>query len=275
VRGQLVGDYDIAVGIYQIETVGVVKFTSERPRMVITTDVNGTTTPENTFAELVRPDGLFDAMEILMKRYTSGSCKFSEVLPKMKSLAADVDRPRLESYAQAMPLYSGVNETFKKLIQSENLDAKLALSTTGFAGLVALVNKFRHGGMFHVAASPVLVHSLSQEEKSCLIRAITDEEEKMQVIDDLVHLHKPSKQLLFHIGDTMGDFLAIKHAAELGGIGVGFKPNEPLRASIASLPKDLRKRICEIDFAADEEPDYARVGDVIKETAWQRLKKQL
>jgi phosphoserine phosphatase len=255
--------------------MGVVEFTSERPRMVITTDVNGTTTPDNTFAELVKPDGLFDAMEALMKRYTSGSCKFSAVLPKMKSLVADVDRPRLESYAQAMPLYTGVTKTFDEVIQSENLEAKLALSTTGFAGLVALVNKFRHGGMFHVAASPVLVHLLSQEEKSCLIRSITDEEEKIRVIDDLVNVHKPSKQLLFHIGDTMGDFLAIKHAAELGGIGVGFKPNEPLKASIASLPKGLRTRICEIEFAADEEPDYARVGDVIKETVWQRLKIEL
>jgi phosphoserine phosphatase len=240
--------------------------------MIITTDVNGTTTPDNTFAELVRPDGLFDAMEALMKSYTSGSCKFSAVLPRMKRLAAGVDRPRLESYAQAMPLYTGVTKTFDELIESENLDSKLALSTTGFAGLVALVNKFRHGAMFSVAASPVLVHLLSQEEKSCLIRAITDEEEKMQVIDDLVNLHKPSKQLLFHIGDTMGDFLAIKHAAELGGIGVGFNPNEPLKASISSLPQSLRTRICEIDFAADEESDYTKVGDVIKETVWQRLR---
>ncbi|UCG80314.1 MAG: hypothetical protein JSV60_10175 [Desulfobacterales bacterium] len=251
------------------------KSAGERPRIVVTTDVNGTTTPDNTFAELVRADGLFDAMEALMKRYTSGSCKFSTVLPRMRRLAAGVDRRRLESYAHAMPLYTGVAETFEQLTQSDKLDVKVALSTTGFAGLMALVNKLRHRSLLSVAASPVLVRLLSQKEKASLIRAITDEKQKVKVMDDLANLHKPSKQLFFHIGDTMGDFLAIRHAAELGGTGVGFNPNEPLKSSISSLPKSFRTRICEIDFAADEEPDYTRVGDVIRETVWERLRTEL
>lgn len=253
----------------------MVKYSSEIPRIVVTTDVNGTTTPHNTFAELVRAEGLFDEMETLMKGYTSGSCKFSTVLPRMKHLAAGVDRSRLESYAHALPLYKGVTHTFDELTQSENLDSKVALSTTGFAGLMALVNKLRHGSLLGVAASPVLGHLLSQKEKSCLIRAITDEQEKVKVIDDLVSLHRPNSQLLFHIGDTMGDFLAIKHSAELGGIGVGFNPNEPLKARISRLSRNLRTRICEINFASDEEPDYNRVGDVIKETVWKRVRTQI
>jgi predicted HAD superfamily phosphohydrolase len=101
---------------------------------------------------------------------------------------------------------------------------------------------------------------------------ITDEEEKTKVIDDLVRLHSPSKALIFHIGDTMGDFPGIRHAAALGGIGVGFNPNEALRASIARLSQDHRARICEISFRTDEEPNYARVGDIIKETVWERLR---
>jgi phosphoserine phosphatase len=253
----------------------VVKYARERPRIVVTTDVNGTTTPHNTFAELVRAEGLFDEMETLMKSYTSGSCRFSAVLPRMKHLARGVDRSRLESYAHALPLHKGVTKIFDELSHSENIDSKVALSTTGFAGLMALVNKLRHGSLLSVAASPVLVHLLSQKEKSCLIRAITDEQEKVQVIDDLENLHGASKGLLFHIGDTMGDFLAIKHAAELGGIGVGFNANKPLKARISGLSRDLRTRICEIDFASDEEPDYTRVGDVIKETVWKRVRTQI
>jgi len=116
----------------------MIQYSDERPRIVVTTDVNSTTTPHNTIAELVWADGLF------------------------------------------------------------------------------LVNKFRHRFLLSVAASPVLVHLLTQEERSCLIRPITVEEEKVQVIEDLVDLHKPSKHLLFHVGDTMGDFLAIKHTVELG-----------------------------------------------------------
>ncbi len=247
----------------------------ERPTMVVTTDVNGTTTPHNTFGELVRADGLFDEMEKLMKSYTCGSCKFSDVLPKMKHLVSGVDRSRLESYARIMPLYRGVSTTFDDVIQSANVDAKVALSTTGFAGLMALVNKFRHMFLMSVAASPVLVHLLSEEERSCLIRPITEEEEKMRVIDDLVDLHRPSRHLLFHIGDTMGDFLAIQHAAELGGVGIAFNPNEPLKASISNLPRNLRKRISQINFAAGQQPDYARVGDIIRETVWKRLKTEL
>ena len=151
------------------------RFGGKRPTIVVTTDVNGTTTPHNTFGELVRADGLFDEMEKLMKSYTSGSCKFSDVLPKMKHLASDVDRSRLEAYAHEMPLYPGVTKTFDDLTQSENVDTKVALSTTGFGGLLALVNKFRHGSLLTVAASPVLVHLLREEEKSCLIRPVTDD----------------------------------------------------------------------------------------------------
>jgi phosphoserine phosphatase len=109
----------------------------EKPTIIVTTDVNGTTTPDNTFGELVRPDGLFDEMEQLMKSYTSGSCKFSAVLPRMKHLSGGVDRSRLESYAHKIPLYTGVTTTLDALTQSGNVDAKVALSTTGFAGLIS------------------------------------------------------------------------------------------------------------------------------------------
>lgn len=252
-----------------------VQCADERPRIVVTTDVNGTTTPDNTFAELVRADGSFDEMEGLMKGYTSGSCRFSDVLHRMRHLAAGVDRERLEWYAAKMPLHAGVVKTFDQMTQSENLDATVALSTTGFAGLMALVNKLRHRSLLRVAASPVLVDLLHEEEKSCLIRAITDEEEKTKVIDDLVGLHRPSRGLLFHIGDTMGDFFALRHAAELGGVGVAFSPNEPLKKGLSRLSRDVRARICEIDFLPDEEPDYARVRDVIEETVWKRLRAQL
>jgi phosphoserine phosphatase len=243
--------------------------------MVVTTDVNGTTTPDNTFGELVRADGLFDEMETLMRSYTSGSFTFSAVLPKMKQLAKGVDRSRLESYARQMPLYGGVIATVDALTHSDNINAKVALCTTGFAGLMALVNRFRHGFLLSVAASPVLVHLLSEEEKSCLTRPITDEEEKVHFIDDLVNLHRPKTQLLFHIGDTIGDFLAIKRAAELGGTGIAFNPNEPLKVSISGLSGGLRKRICKIDFPADEEPDYTKVGEIIKETVWNTVRVQV
>ena len=183
----------------------VTSLIGERPRIVVTTDVNGTTTPDNTFGELVRADGLYDEMAHLMREYTSGECRFLEVLPRMRRLARMVPRERLELYAGTMPLYAGVEETLGELIHSKNLDAKLALSTTGFAGLMALVNKLRHNFSLSVAASPVLVQLLREEEKSCLIRPITDEEEKTKVIEDLVRLHGPSKSLIFHIGDTMGD----------------------------------------------------------------------
>ena len=247
----------------------------EKPRIVVTTDVNGTTTPHNTFAELVRADGLYDEMAGLMRGYTSGECRFPEVLPRMKHLVERVDRQRLESYANTMPLYAGVAKTFDELRESRNLNANLAFSTTGFAGLMALVNKLHHRSSLSVAASPVLVELLREEEKPCLIRPITDEEEKTKVIDDLAGLHRPTKALIFHIGDTMGDFPGIRHTAELGGMGIGFNPNEALRISIAGLSKDVRSRVCEISFGANEEPDYARVGDVIKETVWQRLRTQL
>jgi phosphoserine phosphatase len=247
----------------------------EKPRIVFTTDVNGTTTPDNTFAELVRADGLFGEMAALMGGYTAGQCRFSDVLSEMKQLAWRVDRERLESYAGRMPLYAGVIETLDELSRSESVNAKLALSTTGFAGLMALLNKLRHNSLLDVAASPVLVELLREEEKSCLIRPITDEGEKTKVIDDLVRLHSPSKSLIFHIGDTLGDFQGIRHAAALGGIGICFNANEALRASIAQLSQDYRTRICQISFSPGEEPDYAKVGHFVKETVWQRLKTEL
>ncbi len=248
---------------------------NQRPRIIVTTDVNGTTTPDNTFGELVRVDGLFDEMDKLMKGYTSGACKFSRALPKMNKLASGVDRGRLESYAEKMPLFMGVTETFDKLVHSETVDARVALSTTGFAGLMALVNKFRHGFSLSVAASPVLAHLLSEEEKSCLIRPIVDEEDKIHVLDDLADMHRPNSNLLFHVGDTIGDFAAIRHAAELGGAGIAFNPNEALKLSISNLSTDLRHNICEIDFTDGEEPDYNKVRDVIAGAVWKTLRTEL
>jgi len=115
---------------------------------------------------------------------------------------------------------------------------------------------------------------LSQIEQSCLIRPITDEEEKVHVLDDLADSHRPNRQLMFHIGDTMGDFPAIKHAAELGGIGIAFNPNKPLKVRISSVSRSLRTRICQIDFLPGEQPDYTRAGDVIREQVWKVLRVQ-
>jgi phosphoserine phosphatase len=193
----------------------------------------------------------------------------------MRDLAAGVDRYRLETYAKAMPLHAGVVTTLDDLTRSENVDAKLALSTTGFAGLMALVNKFHHTFSLAVAASPALGHLLSQHEKSCLIRSITDEEEKVRVLDDLTSLHEPDKHLLFHIGDSMGDFLVIRHVAAVGGIGIAFNPNKPLKVSIAGESRNIRTRICELDFPPGENPNYTRVGDVIREELWKVLRVQL
>ncbi len=246
-----------------------------RPRIVVTTDVNGTTTPDNTFGELVRADGLFDEMDKLMRSYTAEGSKFSRVLPKMATLVSCVDRGRVEAYAKEMPLYAGVTATLDELIESENIDAKVALSTTGFAGLMVLVNKFRHGFLLSVAASPVLGHLLSGEERACLIRPITDEKEKVRVIDDMANSHKPDSNLVFHIGDTMGDFLPIRHAAELGGIGVAFDPNEALAANISRLSKNLRTKISQVEFPTGEKPDFARAGEVIKEAVWKTLRTEL
>lgn len=253
----------------------VMKSLSERPSIVVTTDVNGTTTPDNTFGELVRADGLFPQMNDLMQSYTSGKSTFAEVLPKMEELAHGVDRSRLETYAHKMPLFAGVTSTFDALTQSETVRAKVALSTTGFAGLMALVNRFRHRFLLNVAASPVLLHLLSEEETSCLIRPITSEEEKIAVIQDLVGRHPPTGPLLFHVGDTMGDFPGIRHVAEQGGIGVAFNPNKALKARIRALPKAVRERISEIDFVAGEGPNYARVGDIIRETLWEVARTEL
>lgn len=251
------------------------RFLHKKQTIVVTTDVNGTTTPHNTFGEIVRADGLYNEMQRLMKSYTTGNQKFSAVLPHMRSLASKVTRNRLLSYARRMPLYPGVTSVFDELGQCRNIDAKVALSTTGFAGLMALVNKLRHRNCLRVAASPVLTNRLTEEEKTCLIRPITEEEDKVQVIDDLVDLHRPDNKLVFHVGDTMGDFPAIRHVAERGGWGIAFNPNDSLQTSISSLRKDVRRRISIIDFKTDEKPDYTSVGNVIKETVWKTLKMEL
>ncbi len=47
------------------------------PRIVFTTDANGTTMPGNMFAELVRADGKREEMAHLMKPCTAGECGFS------------------------------------------------------------------------------------------------------------------------------------------------------------------------------------------------------
>jgi phosphoserine phosphatase len=234
-----------------------------KPRMVLTTDVNGTTTPDNTFAEIVRSDGHYDRMAELMKRYTTGQCLFSEVFPEMEKLICRVDRDRIKDYVQAMPLFVGVEKTFETLISSKNINSAIALSTTGFGGLIVLMNKYRHGFKLKVAASPGLLNCLTMAEKTCLIRMILSENDKTLVLDDLIKIHNPDSGLIFHIGDTLGDFPGLIHAAQKGGVGIAFCPNDTLKKRINALSHHLKAQIIQITPKPDIGPDYSDVLNIV------------
>lgn len=234
------------------------------PRIIFTTDVNGTTTPDNTFAELVRPDNMHEQMSQLMESYTTGLCKFSDVLPEMEKLARYVDRLRLESYAKQMPLFHGVEETLRQLTDTRFFEAKVTLSTTGFAGLMVLLNKFRHGLRLRVAASPVFLNFLSGQERKCLMGAITEENDKTRVMDELISTHVPEPGMIFHVGDTMGDFPALVHTAKKGGTGIAFCPNESLKTRIHAIDPAIKKRIAIVNPIPGKGPDYFEVFRIVQ-----------
>ncbi|MFP4476960.1 MAG: hypothetical protein ACLFOY_15475 [Desulfatibacillaceae bacterium] len=238
------------------------------PAIVFTTDVNGTTTPDNTFAELVRPLGRAAEMAAHMEAYTTGRAAFADVLPGMADLALDVTRATLEGYAHTMPLFAGVEQTFSRLAGSGDVRAHMALSTTGFAGLMALLNVIRHRGLLSVAASPVLVGHLAEDEAACLVRPILREKDKVVVLDDLVKRHEPAPGCVFHVGDTLGDLPGLVHAAELGGMGVAFCPNGPLARRVRELPGGTAARIAVVRPLPGEEPDYERVLDVVRDAVF-------
>lgn len=248
---------------------------NDRPRLVFTTDVNGTTTPVNTFAELVRPWGTDVLMARLMAGYTTGMVGFADVLPEMRRLAAVVDRKRLLDVARGLAFFPGAEEVLSKISSSASVNSLAALSTTGFAGLMALLNTLRHGGLLKVAASPVLGELLTDSEKSALIRPILAESHKTLVIDDLVAAHRPNPGLVFHVGDTLGDFNGIRHAAETGGLGIAFNPNAPLVLKIGDLPLSARKNIRLIEFPPDTTPDYTLVGQAVSEHLWEKARTEL
>jgi phosphoserine phosphatase len=241
-----------------------------KPRLVLTTDVNGTITPDNTFAEIVRPDGHSDQMANLMKRYTTGQCSFSDVFPKMEKLICGVDRTRITDYVLNMPLFAGVEKTFDVLTSLENIETSIALSTTGFGGLIALMNKYRHGFKLKVAASPALLTCLTNAEKTCVIRMILSENDKTLVLDDLIKIHNPDPGLIFHVGDTLGDFPGLIHAIQKGGVGIAFCPNDALKKRIKALSHHLRAEIIQIIPKPDIVPDYSNVLDIVA----QKLRKK-
>ncbi len=244
-----------------------------RPRLVFTTDLNGTTTPENTFAGLVHDNPAAAAeMRRLMEAYTTGRSSFAGVMPDMARLAAGLTRSRVEDYARSLPLFPGAAEVLESLSSSATVSAACALSTTGFAGLAAIVNGLRHGGRLLVAASPVLVHLLNDAEKSRLIRPITAEADKTRVLDDLAALHRPSPGLIFHVGDTLGDLPGILHAAELGGLGIAFNPNAALLERLKGLPPDSASRVRIIRPEPGKSPDYGEVGAVVRERIWEKTR---
>jgi len=249
--------------------------TDPRPRLVFTTDVNGTLTPVNTFAELVRPFGLEGEMVRLMTDYTTGKTGFAKVLPEMRRLACSVDRKRLEDVARSLVFFPGAIDVIEKISSSQAVNAVTALSTTGFAGLMALLNTMRHQGLLKVAASPVLAGLLSDSEKSALIRPILSESHKILVIDDLVESHCPNPGLVFHVGDTLGDFDGIRHAAETGGLGIAFNPNAPLVSKLGDLPSSARKNIRLLVFPVDTKPDYTQVCQAVSERIWEKTRTEL
>jgi phosphoserine phosphatase len=245
------------------------------PRLVLTTDVNGTISPDNTFAELVRPDNRHQQMAKLMKGYTTGAASFSEVLPLMVSLADRIDRQRLDSYTREISLFSGVKRCLNSLAISEIINSCLAFSTTGFAGLMALLNSYHHKSMLKVAASMVLVNFLTSKERKCLIRPITEENDKVLVLRDLIESHRPHPGLIFHVGDTLGDFPGLVFAAECNGIGIAFCPNEPLVKRIQDLQADVRKKFVIIRPSMASNPDYLKVFEVIQERLWVKYRTEI
>ncbi|MEW5736449.1 MAG: hypothetical protein AB1921_16510 [Thermodesulfobacteriota bacterium] len=235
-----------------------------KPRLVFTTDLNGTTTPENTFAALMADEEKKAAMRALMGEYTTGRKRFADVLPEMERLAAGVTRERALSYAGAMPYFSGVEETLVGLLGSSRVDALAAYSTTGFAGLVALISVRRHQGRLRAAASPVLRDLLTEEERRLLLRPIRAEGDKAKVLDDLCREHRPSPGLVFHVGDTLGDLPGIMHAAGLGGLGIAFCPNRELREAMENMAPALRENLRVVE-PGPAGPDYGRVGELVAE----------
>lgn len=246
-----------------------------RPRLVFTTDVNGTTTPANTFGLLVRPFGTEAEMARLMADYTTGRAGFAGVLPEMRRLAAVVDRKRLLDVARSLAFFPGAAEVLSRISSSASVNALAALSTTGFAGLMALLNTLRHGGLLKVAASPVLAELLTDSEKSALIRPILAESHKTLVLDELVRAHDPHPGLVFHVGDTLGDFDGIRHAAETGGLGIAFNPNAPLAERLGDLPLSTRRNIRLLVFSPGISPDYNEVGHAVSERLWEICRTEL
>ncbi|MBU2490258.1 MAG: hypothetical protein KKA60_12780 [Proteobacteria bacterium] len=246
----------------------------KRPHLIFTTDVNGTTTPENSFAELVRPLGRNREMARHMAAYTSGERPFSQVLAPMADLARGVDRERLAAYAREMPLFPGAAETLDRLVASESVRARVALSTTGFAGLMTLVNRFRHHGRLLVAASPVLEDLLTPEERACLIRRVSREEDKVEVIRDLT-AGADGPVLLFHVGDSLGDFPALEYVARSGGTGLAFCPNPALAHALEGLSAETRRRVAVIRPAHGDPPSWEPLAAVVAERLWTQARVEL
>lgn len=241
-----------------------------RPRLVFTTDLNGTTTPENTFAALVEGEGKKASMRELMGEYTTGRRRFAEVLPGMEGLAAGVTRERVLAYAGGMPFFPGAEDFLARLCESPEVDALAAYSTTGFAGLAAAVSVIRHGGRLRAAASPVLLDLLTEGERALLLRPIRAEEDKARVLEELAAEHGPAPGLIFHVGDTLGDLPGIVKAAEMGGMGIAFCPNAELRKAIAGMDAGLRENV-RIVGPGPAGPDYGKVGELVEERVRKRL----
>ncbi|MDI6797408.1 MAG: hypothetical protein QMD09_10705 [Desulfatibacillaceae bacterium] len=238
---------------------------SKKARLVFSTDLNGTLTPDNTFAKLVEPDGLADKMKALMEAYTTGQWSFSKVLPQMEELAKGVSQKRAEDYAASMPLFPGAANTLETLLNSPSLRVRAVISTTAFAGLACLFNEIRFGNRLLVAASPVLLELLAVRHKRRLVRTVVAEADKAIVLEHLVAVHRPHEGLVFHVGDTLGDLPGLLQAAKLNGTGIAFCPNTELLAALASeAPKDLSERVEIVLPGPDGQPDYNKVLELIR-----------
>jgi phosphoserine phosphatase len=238
---------------------------SKKARLVFSTDLNGTLTPDNTFAKLVEPDGLADEMKALMEAYTTGQCSFARVMPQMEKLARGVTKKRVEDYAAAMPLFPGAARTLETLLDSPVVKVRATLSTTAFAGLACLLNEIRFCNRLLVAASPVLLELLDLRHKRRLVRTVVAEADKAIVLEHLAAIHRPHEGLIFHVGDTLGDLPGLLQAAKLNGTGIAFCPNSELLAALAlEAPKDLSERVEIVSPGPNGQPDYRQVLEIVR-----------
>lgn len=266
---------------------------------LVSSDLNGTLVHQHTMSDMIRlylGEDKFQQANVIFKRQTSGTASMEEAFETAGPLTKGLTLRQAIDYAQQEMKYLTGFEEFLDTLRQKSIP--FVINSTGYSVTIHTMRAQWGADKIHDFIGNFLEFGMGGDQQAALredelekkVQAyvkdnvkersqrneydqiaatgkialgITNEEAKAALLFDYARKNFPSIQPeeMLHMGDTMGDSGGILGVAKLGGKGIAFNYNQPLRDFIekkTANDQTLRDRIYFVE-PKSESSDVRRI----------------